>query len=145
MGMIECRECKAHISDTAKSCPQCGYTGRKPTSLGTYLGALLALGFVLVVFFPKHEGSTSTDAAAPEVSEKSRMIDACLEATKGRLEHPLSFDYNSFSVAAARSTSVDAWLVAFDFKANNGFGNPIPQKAKCVINLGQSPILEISN
>ena len=37
MALIKCPECKAHISDTAPSCPKCGYQFHSQSGLAELL------------------------------------------------------------------------------------------------------------
>lgn len=49
MALVTCSECKSEISDTATSCPKCGYTAPKPGwPWGWIIGAPVGL-FALVM------------------------------------------------------------------------------------------------
>lgn len=67
MAMIECAECKAHISDTAKQCPQCGYRGRPDavSQLATVIKWAIAAPFVLAIGMCAYQAGTPTDKISP--------------------------------------------------------------------------------
>lgn len=60
MALITCKECKEKVSATAKTCPKCGATMKKRTSVLTWIIAII---FALIVFgivrAPSNNGSTS--------------------------------------------------------------------------------------
>lgn len=87
MGMIECRECKAHISSSAKSCPQCGYTGKQAaakTSLVTWIAALVVGSCTVAAMLPKgNEAGSPTPPPAPAASPISATTPAPAPAPSG--------------------------------------------------------------
>lgn len=44
MALVECKECKAEVSDEAIKCPKCGATLRKPTR--SFFGRLIKWTFI---------------------------------------------------------------------------------------------------
>jgi hypothetical protein len=136
MALINCKECKAEISDSAKTCPKCGAPVPQPTSRFTLLvGGLLLIG-VLSAVFRGNDSSTApapTQAAAPLSPEMQRAEDdrkrsealaqqrrlvatAAAGAIKASLRDPDSLVIESLGV------SVDAKVACATYRARNGFG-----------------------
>ena len=54
MGLINCSECKKEISDTAKTCPNCGFVNKKKSKSLLYIGCGL-LSLILLIFILTRE------------------------------------------------------------------------------------------
>jgi len=63
MAMTTCKECKAQISTTAESCPQCGAKPRKTSGCAIIVAAFLGL-FVLSAIVRGCSGDTTPTSAA---------------------------------------------------------------------------------
>jgi hypothetical protein len=78
MAMIQCKECKAKVSDKAKTCPQCGAVAPKKTSRLTILFAIL-LALVSIPIIKSISTSNEREAAVNAVAtsaanaEKTRI------------------------------------------------------------------------
>lgn len=100
MALVTCKECKAQISDTAATCPQCGAKVKKPTSrLTLFIGGLFAIGIAGALF----GGNDKPTKAAPQKTaeqikqdqEKEAAFQADvskLRALKSALKNPASFE-----------------------------------------------------
>lgn len=78
------------------------------------------------------QGRTASEAERNTVSDGEAIV-MCHEATRKQLKFPSAADFSIFSNAARRVPSTGAILVQADFKAMNGLGAMIPQRAQCVI------------
>ncbi len=100
MALVTCRECKAQISDTATTCPQCGAKAKKPTSRFTlFVGGLLAIGIAGAIFGgndkPAKTAPPKTAEQIKQDQEKEAAFQADvskLRALKGALKNPASFE-----------------------------------------------------
>ncbi|MDD2720842.1 MAG: zinc ribbon domain-containing protein [Gallionella sp.] len=95
MALIKCRECGHEVSDTAKTCPNCGAKPKVSRTFLKYAVGFLALLFVLAVV-----GQLSGQSPTPPTSAEQAPIsqpkespvnfDIPLETTAGTLVCPLS-------------------------------------------------------
>lgn len=84
MAMIDCPECKAQISNTAPSCPKCGYTGGKPkpvvveqkTSFVTWIAAFIMVSCTVSMLTPDKERDERIANAA---AERQRKMQPCID------------------------------------------------------------------
>ena len=94
MALIECRECKAKISDKAKACPQCGVTVPPKTSFLTWVFVgILSVSMFSCIFSSNEPSQQARPAAKPipqllvsssekEAKAKQEAVDAALLKTK---------------------------------------------------------------
>jgi len=78
-------------------------------------------------------GNTISQAERNTIGNGEAVV-LCHEETRKQLKYPSSADFGIFSNSTQRVPSTGAILVQADFKAMNGLGNMIPQRAQCVIN-----------
>ena len=78
MALTECKECKAKISDNAKTCPQCGAKAPKKTGMLTWAVAA-TMGAVLISYIA---GSGDREAAAAKLA----TAQAATKAKKDAIE-----------------------------------------------------------
>lgn len=67
MALVKCKECGEQISTKAKSCPKCGASAPKKTSMFTWLVLIL---FILIMYFSS-KTSTSNSSVQKSVSNTS--------------------------------------------------------------------------
>ena len=82
MALIQCKECKAQISDSAKACPSCGAPTPKPTSR---LAIFIAGVFGLIVFSSIFR-SNSTPPPQPAVQSAAAAVKPPLDCIKDEAE-----------------------------------------------------------
>lgn len=136
MSLINCKECKAEISDAAKTCPKCGAPVPKPTSQFTLLVAgLLAIGALSSIFgrnFTAPSAPTATAAAPPSPEilraeqdrrrseelavQRQRMARAATAAIRATVRDPDSLVIEEVGV------SLDGKVACATYRARNGFG-----------------------
>src|SRR5690606_3563762 len=71
MALTTCRECKAQISTTAESCPQCGAKPKKTSGCAIILVAFLGLVLFSILVRGCSGSGTATSTAAAPASQKS--------------------------------------------------------------------------
>ncbi len=69
MALITCPECKKEISDSANSCPHCGYVinenkskPKKKKGCFTWVLVIIVLLLAFIYYYGKNSGSSSTDS-----------------------------------------------------------------------------------
>ncbi|MGB5091985.1 MAG: hypothetical protein WBN97_01560, partial [Parvibaculum sp.] len=78
----------------------------------------------------------------PAQSEETKMsglsdraaLSRCEEALKGALRYPSTYDPDFGGKGVYRAPTTGNVVATIDFEAKNGFGNVIPQRAKCYFN-----------
>ena len=94
MALIKCPECNHEMSDTAKTCPNCGYRLSKKRLVqgkGKAIGILIAivsvLVIVLVVFGVGKKIKTKKEEARKEESQKEKVYRGTDENSAEELRH----------------------------------------------------------
>lgn len=64
----------------------------------------------------------------------SDLIKMCMNAIKGKLENPATFDPSVLSANVYRAPATGNVRVTFPFSAKNNFGAELPFNARCIIN-----------
>ena len=152
MTMVNCRECSAEVSDRAKTCPRCGVKSPKGRGGVAKTWAIVLGGFVALAAIgqavehpsasntaatsaPATTISTSTDQAAAEARRTSMLI-SCYNAVHDNLQDPegaelpslmLGQDQFHFGLGKGGRTVI----LAFDFRARNGFNALRSARATC--------------
>lgn len=92
MALIECKECKNQVSDTAKVCPSCGKKMPKKLSVIHWIGIVL-LGMITLAVL---SGNKNSHQAATSASGSSKPVE---HATDVKIHQILS-DYKNNEVNA---------------------------------------------
>jgi len=147
MGLINCPECEKQVSDSAPSCPHCGYQlikdekpeyvfpkkRRKISSLGW---AFMIIVVILIIGFLKDCGSDSGDT-----DNKTKYYsghDAYLEAqsfVKKQLKSPSTAEFpyynkveNNVKYLGTNKYKIESWV-----DSQNSFGATIRTNFSCTI------------
>ena len=136
MALIQCKECKAQVSDSAKTCPACGAPVPQPTSR---LAILIAGIFGLVVFsaiFKLNPTAPQAVAAAPTAEETQKNKDFKLvfigaQMLKKSVKNPDSFKLTS-------ATRMADGTVCYEFRATNSFNAVVPGRFTLAPNKGSA-------
>ena len=81
MSMIECKECKANISNTAKACPQCGAKLPPKTSVFTWVfGGIFSVSVLSCIFHGNEPSQQIQPVAQPWASSAEKDAMAKQEA-----------------------------------------------------------------
>lgn len=141
MALVSCQECGHGASKSAKSCPQCGATGRaltgrkpfgcwKPLLFG-FLGVCVISGIMSTVNPP--EPLTVEEKAKKELEDKRNVnVGLYLASLKARLRDPTSFSLEN------ASTNDDGTIVCFSYRARNGFDGYSRERVAFAPNGGSS-------
>lgn len=122
MALVKCKECKAEISDQAKSCPQCG--AKAPRKMST--GVKVVLGLVAIGVI----GAAMSDRPAPkEKTAAEREADAKVTAAAVGAAHikRAMKDPESFSLESA--ILMENGATCYEYRAKNSFSAVAPGKA----------------
>lgn len=128
MAMTPCGECGADVSQSARSCPRCGATGKqlrpkvkRPMSLAAKAAiAVFALSFIAVAAMQQPGPPRQTPVQAREEQAHQARISsvvAAASALKQSLRNPASLTYDKILV------SENADTVCIRYRARNGFGD----------------------
>jgi hypothetical protein len=134
MALIQCKECKSQVSDTAKTCPSCGAAVPKPTGR---LAIFIAGVFGLIVFSsiyrstsaPTPQAAVSTTPTAQDEYFKVVLMGAKL--LKKSVKNPDSFKLNS----AIRTTD---GTICYEYRATNSFNAVVPGTFTVLPNRGSA-------
>lgn len=117
MSMITCRECKAEISEKAKTCPSCGAPNKARAGMISYLMLVIVAGIVISAMM--HEPTPEEAAANAASAERSAVVFNGKEAVKARLNDPASARFGDVVyVKKQGGVAVACGTV----NAKNGFG-----------------------
>ncbi len=167
MALIACPECKKKISDTAGSCPNCGYkiTPEKVTEIkkqeqqaqkGCTIGCLsiIVIFFALFLFGVFSSPSTSSSdstrrrksstSSSREVVENSGWDGSVLQVKswlKSNLKDPGSLEFVEWS--AVQKTSDGGFMVRVKYRAKNSFGGYVVENKIFYLNSNGSIKSEI--
>lgn len=89
MALKTCKECGKEVSTKAEKCPNCGVEIYKPTSFGTWIGAIF-LAYMLYAI-----GTCTSKFAAPTPSNISNAEPAAVVQTVVEEQTPNSWDYSN--------------------------------------------------
>ena len=119
MALTTCKECGKDKSDTAETCPHCGYKAKKPTSRLTWLvtGAV-----VLVVAMSIGNKPPVAPTQTPEqLAAKQKQNEGFQKALAGaKMLKQTMRDPDSFKLVTA--VTLEAGAVCYKYRAKNGFG-----------------------
>ena len=125
MALIECKECKANISDEAKTCPQCGAAVPQPTSrLGLLIGGIFI--FFLARFLigqadppsPPQKSDAQTAADAKKEADFQKVVRVA-EWAKKNMKNPASFELTYGGLT-------DKGAVCIEYRGTNSFNAVVP-------------------
>lgn len=126
MAMTECAECKAAVSDAAKTCPKCGAPMPKKTSAATKIMGGIFIAFMAAVVYE----SSKPEAPTPQLTPAQKAAEAKKEAefqqvrrvaasVKAAAKNPASFDLIYAGVS-------DDGAVCLQYRATNSFNAIVP-------------------
>lgn len=122
MSIIKCKECGHPVSTTAKACPNCGATVKRPTGrLKLLFAAVLAILVVKCVYDTQNAPQKPQKVATPEErkqqAERERLFQEDVRKVrllKMNLKNPASFEL----VQAVR---LENGTLCITFRATNSF------------------------
>lgn len=91
------------------------------------------------------------DLKAAPVAQSQKAVghnaatQACREAVRASSKFPSSVDFNTLGQRASTQPTTGNTVVELDFEAKNGFGNLIPQTARCIFPADGKPEITILN
>lgn len=141
MALIACTECKAQVSDQAKTCPQCGAIKFKPVSPKPktnwkLIGIVSVLGSAVVLAMLNKneeeriavEAAKSPEQRAKEAKEKSeRLEQQTLTANAVQILKASAKDPGSFALTDAYGGKHGAGCIGY--RAKNSFAAVVPGSA----------------
>ncbi len=136
MALIKCQECNGEVSDTAKSCPQCGAEVDKPASttkvvvVGVVL--LFLVGWVYNAGSDSRAGPPPAPSAAQIANEaefKAVVIGAA--ALKAASKNPKSFKLES-------AVKMASGAICYEYRGTNSFNAIVPGNAVFILGVGSS-------
>ncbi len=150
MALIQCKECKASISSSAKSCPSCGAPVKARTSIASLFFVLL-IGYFLVTSQsgtgPSTTSSTPSAPAAPPSREE--IIQRQFSAWDGshrnleRLIKAAMNDPDSYEHDETRYIdNGDTLTVLTSYRGKNAFGGVVRASVTAVVDL-EGNVIEI--
>lgn len=84
MALVTCKECKNHVSDSAKTCPSCGAAVPKSTSrLAIFIAGMFGLIVLSSIF---RSNSTPTPEPTPKTAISTEAVKSKLDCTKNEAE-----------------------------------------------------------
>ena len=125
MALVQCKECKAQISNTAKACPQCGAKLPAKTSIVTMMvGALIIFGLLKVLLSDSGQAAAPTKTPAQLAQESKKEADfqnvvRVAKWAKGRSKNPDSFTLTYGGITQAGT-------VCIEFRGTNSFNAVVP-------------------
>lgn len=136
MAMTTCRECKAEISEKAKTCPSCGAPNKARTSFITYLVLVIFAG---IIFAAATDEKTPEELAARAESDaRHAVVFNGKQAVKSRLNDPDSAQFGDV-VYVKKQGGVAA--ACGSVNAKNKLGGYVG--AKKFVSLGSSSVTAI--
>jgi len=126
MAIINCPECNKEISDTAKSCPHCGFNlPKKGIGCAGYIFA--AVGVVLIF---------SLLGKSPQDGDKyysqNSALNSCESYIKARLKNPDSADFDDAN-AKVYTNNQDNLTIFITVRATNSFNAIVPTSYSCSV------------
>lgn len=134
MALIQCKECKAQASDSAKTCPSCGAPVPKATSR---LAIFIAGVFGLIVFSTIYRSNstpapqTATAATTTTQDEYFKVVLMGAKLLKKSVKNPDSFKLNS-AIRTADGT------ICYEYRATNSFNAVVPGTFTVLPNRGSA-------
>lgn len=148
MTLIRCPECEKSISETADSCPHCGWRltpeqvlqikERQAKEKNLAVGCLVIGALVVsVIVIGALVAGNSSDAGSPKPNSSVTGVPfetayrSCLDLTKSHVTYPSSFDDKwTYKNEGLYNT---AGIVLVRFSVRNAFGMEIEGKSTCKI------------
>lgn len=164
MAMITCPECKKEMSETADSCPNCGYqlTAEKVVEIkkkeqqaqkGCGIGCLLIIIIIVVLYMVSSFSSDPTKNTAPKTKEETRKEQikknfsawdgshrGLTELIKKTMNDPGSYEH----VETVYEDKGDHLVVKTTFRGKNAFGGVVKNWIKVKVDLSGNVIEVIS-
>jgi hypothetical protein len=127
MALIKCPECKKMVSETADSCPKCGWhltpenvlnikEQQKKRGIGCLV--IVAIFVALMIFANKNEPSNPAHAVV-ENSQWDGSVRQVKDWLKEHVRDPDSLEYVEWSPLVKNG---DGYTVRVKYRAKNGFG-----------------------
>jgi len=153
----QCKDCKADIPKNAKKCQYCG--SKQGINIGSG-GLFLILIAVIMIYSavmpesPKlkplqtHAATESSEAkASREKAEEAERYawSLCSVAIKRAAKFPSSVDVSAWDSPAMKIIKGGGYAVSLAFESKNGFGNMLPQMARCDVIKGKLTHFSTSN
>lgn len=131
MALIQCRECNAKISDSAKSCPACGSPLPKKTSAFTKIVlGLLGLGALIQIFSTKPTETASpktTPVAETQLQIATRKADdAAVRVALLGAKKIKEASKNPDSFKLTKAFQLENGTLCYEFRATNSFNAIVP-------------------
>jgi hypothetical protein len=126
MALIQCKECKAEVSDTAKNCPKCGAKVPKKTGIGVKIFAvILGLGVLSAIIqganAPAPVQLSAADAAAKVKQEAEfQSVVSKVRALKANAKNPATFEVEQVLL-------MDSGTLCVSYRAPNSFNAVVPE------------------
>lgn len=125
MAMVTCKECKAQISDKAKTCPHCG-AAKPKTSLFTWIVAIIGAMWMMGALTSGQPSAPLTPAqmAAKTQEDANKAQDAdywargqqAMTSVRSAARDPQSVVFENIMITQEKTT------VCVVYRARNGFG-----------------------
>ena len=116
--------------------------------------AVFVIVFVILIVYslyssvvaPKHPLTKEQQAAIEKQNkEKTNAEMLCMEAVRAYAKFPSSVDFDMFVGHQLNRMQGGGWVVQRSFESKNGFGNLIPQMARCEVKNGKLQDFSVSN
>lgn len=127
MALLKCIECQKEVSTKAKTCPGCGAPAPKPKfELKNFLVGLGVTLLICTVVISSCNKQTKKDLNTPEALEKKHRQDQIISfagVIKDYVRDPKSLEFIKVT------SNKDASTVCMHYRARNGFGGMVTDKA----------------
>ena len=152
MALIVCPECKKLMSDSAVSCPHCGYKPspekiaeikkkneqlNKELKSGCGLGCLIVIIIIIIVglvnfFYPSSSPNNSASQETVVNSSWDGSVDQVKSWLKGNLKDPDSLQFIEWS--SVSKTNDGGFMVRVKYRAKNSFGGYVVENKVFFLN-----------
>ena len=141
MALVTCPECSQKVSDTADSCPQCGYDfkgEKKKKDTASGCGCLIVIVAVLTLYFTCFDNSEPSSVIPSEPSLSLAYLYA-QECVTRELKSPASAEFPGMSVKEKHTTSLgnNEFQITSYVDSQNSFGAMIRSNFTCKIRVSE--------
>lgn len=122
MALVNCKECKAEISDQAKVCPRCG--AKAPRKMSTGMKVAIGLIGIAVIGAAMSPKQPEREKTAAEIANDAKVTAAAVAAAhiKKSMKDPASFSLESAILMESGAT-------CYEYRAKNSFAAIVPGQA----------------
>jgi len=149
MALINCLECKKEVSDSALSCPHCGFQLKEKEKVvksqvkkpkkkhSTFLTWIIIIAVLMTIFYITYIGSVEDNSSLNSSSSTNKFVaySYAEDFVKQNLKSPSTADFPGVSEKDQHITNlgggkykIESWV-----DSQNSFGATIRAKFSCII------------